>query len=162
MHYTLQWKLSIWPKLTTCICFVCRPILHMYFSHWTLVSFKSYFSKVYHKYITSNPGCVITTASLVGFMIARFLWIPATHSKSDSSLPQDSSTGHEDSLSTTPAFTREEHARYQSRSEEGYDIHDPTKRKRKPALNSKTVILTDTDVLEGLKHKACEKVRESV
>ena len=85
-----------------------------------------------------------------------------SRSKSDSSLPQDSSTGHEDSLSTTPAFTREEHARYQSRSEEGYDIHDPTKRKRKPALNSKTVVLTDTDVLEGLKHKACEKVRESV
>lgn len=42
-------------------------------------------------------------------------------SKSDSSLAQDSSTGHEDSL----PFTREEYSRYQTRYEEGCNIQDP-------------------------------------
>ena len=119
-------------------------------------SFKSYFSNACHKYITSNPGRVITTeniASLVGEawphsvtpvnimsgfkksgvyplnpgvvsdhqIVVNSSNSSSSHSKSDSLLSKDSSPGHEES---TPAFTREDHARYQTRYEEGYNIHD--------------------------------------
>ena len=39
-------------------------------------------------------------------------------------------------------------------------LSKPSKRKRKPALNSKSVLVTDTDVYEGLKQKEHEKVEK--